>query len=90
MTIFAAFTDLLRAASISNFAMLLYYAIANYAALKIEKPVYPRIIPVLGLITSIMLLFFLARDAWIIGGLALLSGIVFYHMEKSERIRWKI
>jgi APA family basic amino acid/polyamine antiporter len=90
MTIFAAFTDLLRAAAISNFAMLLYYAIANYSALKIEKPVYPRIIPVLGLITSIMLLFFLARDAWIIGGLALLSGIVFYHMEKSERIRWKI
>jgi APA family basic amino acid/polyamine antiporter len=90
MTIFAAFTDLLRAAAISNFASLLYYAIANYAALKIEKPVYPRIIPVLGLITCVMLLFFLARDAWIIGGLALLSGIVFYHMEKSETIRWKI
>lgn len=90
MTVFAAFTDILRTASISNFAMLLYYAIANYAALRIEKPVYPRIIPVLGLITSIMLLFFLAREAWIIGGIALLSGIVFYRIEKSERIRWKI
>ncbi len=90
MTIFAAFTDLLRAAAISNFAMLLYYAIANYAALKIENPVYPRIIPALGLITSIMLLFFLARDAWVIGVIAILAGILFYRIERSERIRWKI
>jgi APA family basic amino acid/polyamine antiporter len=79
MTIFAAFTDLMRAVAISNFASLLYYAIANYAALKLKKPVYPRIIPVLGLITTISLLFFLKMDAWIMGGLALLAGILYYY-----------
>lgn len=82
MTIFAAFTDLLRAAAISNFASLLYYAIANYAALRLEKPVFPRVVPVLGLITCILLLFFLAQDAWIIGSIALLAGIVYYYSVK--------
>ncbi len=90
MTIFAAFTDILQAASIANFAMLLYYVIANYAALRIEKPVYPRIIPALGLITSILLLFFLTSDAWVIGIIAILAGILFYRLERSETIRWKI
>ncbi len=78
MTIFAVFTDLTRAIAISNFASLLYYAIANYAALKLEKPTYPRMVPVLGLITCILLLFFLARDAWIIGSIVILAGIAYY------------
>lgn len=37
MTIFAVFTDLTRAVAISNFASLLYYAIANYAALSLDN-----------------------------------------------------
>ena len=82
MTIFAAFTDLMRAAAISNFASLLYYAIANISALRLKKPVYPRIIPILGLITSVMLLFFLARDAWIIGLIACAAGVMYYYFRK--------
>ncbi len=85
MAVFAAFTDLLRAAAISNFASLLYYAITNVAALKLKNPVYPRIIPALGLITSVMLLFFLARDAWIIGLIACLAGIVYYKLLHNSR-----
>ena len=50
MTLFAAFTDLTSAVAIANFASLFYYAIANYAALKIDKPRYPRIIPIVGLL----------------------------------------
>lgn len=82
MALFAATTDLIQAAAISNFASLLYYAIANIAALKLGKTMYPRIIPVLGLVTSIFLLFFLARDAWIMGGLALLSGAIYYYRKR--------
>jgi APA family basic amino acid/polyamine antiporter len=82
MTIFAAFTNLMQAAAISNFASLLYYAIANIAALRLEKPVYPRAIPILGLITSVMLLFFLARDAWIIGLIACAAGVAYYFFRK--------
>lgn len=85
MAAFAAFTDLLRAAAITNFASLLYYAIVNYSALKLEKPAYPRIIPVLGLVTCIMLLFFLAREAWVIGGTVLLAGMLYYHFRRRGR-----
>ena len=85
MTIFAVFTDLTRAIAISNFASLLYYAIANYAALRLEKPTYPRIIPVIGLITCVLLLLFLTRDAWIIGSIALLSGVIYYYTIKINK-----
>lgn len=78
MTLFAAFTDLTSAIAIANFASLFYYAIANYAALKIDKPRYPRIIPIVGLFTCIMLLFFLTPAAWIIGCLSLVVGLVYY------------
>ncbi len=69
---------------ISNFASLLYYAIANYAALRLEKPVFPRVVPVLGLTSCVFLLFFLARDAWIIGSIALLAGIMYYYSVKNR------
>jgi APA family basic amino acid/polyamine antiporter len=78
MTLFAAFTDLTNAIAISNFASLFYYAIANYAALKIDKPRYPKIIPIIGLLTCILLLFFLTPAAWIIGCLGLVVGLVYY------------
>ena len=78
MTLFAAFTDLTSAVAIANFASLFYYAIANYAALKIDKPRYPRIVPIVGLFTCILLLFFLTPAAWIIGSLSLVVGLVYY------------
>jgi basic amino acid/polyamine antiporter, APA family len=78
MTLFAAFTDLTSAVAISNFVSLFYYAIANYAALKIQNPSYPRIVPVIGLFSCILLLFFLTPAAWIIGSLSLVIGMVYY------------
>ncbi len=89
MTLFAAFTDLTSAIAISNFASLFYYAIANYAALKIDKPRYPRIIPIVGLLTCILLLFFLTPVAWIIGCLALLVGLVYYFGIKKRQKNMK-
>ena len=78
MTLFAAFTDLTSAVAITNFASLFYYAIANYAALKIDNPRYPRIIPIIGLLTCMLLLFFLTPTAWIIGCLSLVVGLLYY------------
>jgi APA family basic amino acid/polyamine antiporter len=78
MTLFAAFTDLTSAVAIANFASLFYYAVANYAALKIDKPRYPKIIPIIGLLTCILLLFFLTPAAWIIGSLSIVIGLVYY------------
>jgi APA family basic amino acid/polyamine antiporter len=78
MTLFAAFTDLTSAVAIANFASLFYYAVANYAALKIDKPRYSKIIPIIGLLTCILLLFFLTPTAWIIGSLSIVIGLVYY------------
>jgi APA family basic amino acid/polyamine antiporter len=78
MTLFAAFTDLTSAVAIANFSSLFYYAIANYAALKIKKPCYPRVVPVVGLFSCILLLFFLTPTAWIIGSLSLVVGLIYY------------
>ena len=86
MTLFAAFTDLTSAVAIANFASLFYYAIANYAALKIDKPRYPRVIPIIGLLTCILLLLFLTPAAWIIGSLTLVIGVVYY-LAIKKRIR---
>jgi APA family basic amino acid/polyamine antiporter len=85
MTLFAAFTDLTSAVAIANFASLFYYAIANYAALKINKPRYPRIIPIVGLLTCILLLFFLTPAAWIIGCLSLVVGLIYYLSIKKRK-----
>lgn len=83
MTILAIFSNLLQAIALANFGSLLYYLITNYAALKLEKRVYPRIIPVLGIITCIVLLLFLTWDAWIRGGIVLLAGAVYYYLMKK-------
>jgi APA family basic amino acid/polyamine antiporter len=84
MTLFAAFTDLTSAVAISNFASLFYYAIANYAALKVNKSRYPKVIPIIGLITCVFLLFFLTPAAWIIGSLTLAVGVVYYLVIKKR------
>ncbi len=85
MTLFAAFTDLTSAVAISNFASLFYYAMANYAALKIKNPSYSRVVPVIGLFSCVLLLFFLTPTAWIIGGLILGGGIAYYYGTKNRR-----
>jgi len=85
MTLFAAFTDLTSAIAISNFSSLFYYAIANYAALKIKKPCYPRIVSIVGFFSCILLLFFLTPTAWIIGCLSLVIGLFYYLSIKKRK-----
>ncbi len=88
MAILATFSNLLQAIALANFGSLLYYLLANYAALKLEKRVYPRIIPVLGIITCMVLLVFLTWDAWIRGCIVLFAGCVYYYlMKKWQRNR---
>ena len=63
MTILAIFSNLIQAVALANFGSLLYNLITNFAALKLEKRVYPHMIPVLGIISCVILLLFLSRDA---------------------------
>jgi len=80
MAILSLFTNLLQAIALANFGSLLYYLITNYAALKLKERVYPRIIPVLGIITCTVLLLFLTREAWITGCIVLLAGCAYYYL----------
>jgi APA family basic amino acid/polyamine antiporter len=84
MMVFAAVTDLTNAVAISNFVSLFYYAIANYAAFKVENPRYPRFVPLVGLLLCIMLLFFLTPTAWIVGILCLVVGLLYYVYNKKK------
>lgn len=85
MMILAFFSNLMQAVALANFGSLLYYLIANYAALKLEKRKYPRIIPVLGMLTCLTLLLFLTWDAWTKGCIVLLAGASYYYLMK----KWK-
>lgn len=84
MALMAAFTDLMKAVAISNFAALIYYSLGNYAALRLKKPKYPKIVPVVGLASCVVLLLFLSPDAWIIGIVALCIGLVYYYFGRNR------
>ncbi|MGQ9726880.1 MAG: APC family permease, partial [Candidatus Bathycorpusculaceae bacterium] len=61
MTILVLSIDLTSVVAISTFALLFYYALANFSAyrLKTEERKYPRIIPTIGAITCLSLLVFI-------------------------------
>jgi len=75
-------TDLILVVSVSTFAMLVYYGIANIAALKIPaaRKRYPAIISVIGAVSCVVLLVFLSPVSIAIGiaGIGLGTAIFFY------------
>lgn len=80
------FADLRGAIGFSSFAILIYYAIANLAALKLtkEERLWPRVIPALGLSGCILVAFSLPMTS-LFGGLilfglgTLIFGITHYY-----------
>lgn len=65
-------------ANFTNFGSLLVYAVVNLSAVKLLKGKRSMIIPALGLISTVALLFFVGKVA-IISGMILLIGIVAYY-----------
>jgi APA family basic amino acid/polyamine antiporter len=84
MTLFALFSDILVAAAISNFGALVYYALADVAAMRLKNPTYSRVFPPIGFITCAMLLFFLDPIAWLLGGAVLAACTIYYFMFRVE------
>jgi APA family basic amino acid/polyamine antiporter len=87
MALFVLSIDLSRVVAISAFATLFYYALANISALrlKIQKRLYPKAAPALGIATCLVLLgsiFFVSPQAWIIGIAGLLIGMVYYAIKQ--------
>jgi APA family basic amino acid/polyamine antiporter len=83
MTILVLSIDLTSVVAISTFALLFYYALANFSALrlKIEERKYPKFIPIIGALTCLALLVFIlfvSPQAWIMGTATLLIGALYY------------
>ncbi|HSQ92881.1 MAG TPA: amino acid permease, partial [Methanoregula sp.] len=77
--------DLTLVVSVSTFAMLLYYCIANIAALRLPAGHcrYPRGVPVAGALSCIGLVAFLSPAAWIIGCIGLAIGVVWFVLRRK-------
>jgi APA family basic amino acid/polyamine antiporter len=87
MTLLVLFFDLTNVVAVSTFALLFWYVFANIAAfrLKVEKRLFPRFIPILGLATCLALLaivFAVAQTAWIVGVAFLAAGTAIYAIRK--------
>jgi len=90
MALLALFFDLSSVIAVSTFAMLFYYASANISTLRLktEKRKYPKIVPVLGTATCLLLLVFVvfaSVQSWLIGIASLLAGAIYY--VTRQRIR---
>ena len=87
MTGLVLFIDLTKVVAISTFASLFYYAIANIAAIKLKngKKIKYKIISALGLISCLIMLFFIlfiSPESWLFGILCLIFGTGYYAVKK--------
>jgi APA family basic amino acid/polyamine antiporter len=73
--------DLTLVVSVSTFAMLIYYLVANLAALRLNEHHrrYPSYVPAVGALSCIALAVFLSRESWIIGLAGIALGGLFYY-----------
>jgi basic amino acid/polyamine antiporter, APA family len=76
--------DLTLVVAVGTFAMLVFYLIADIAAFRIPSDYqqYPRIVPVIGVVSCITLIGFLTINSWIIGCIGLAIGIVYYAIKQ--------
>ncbi|MFA5221413.1 MAG: APC family permease [Methanoregula sp.] len=76
--------DLAMVVSVSTFAMLVFYLIANIAALRLprEHRRYPSWIPATGVLSCIGLIAFLTPVSWVIGCIGLLIGGSWFFFHK--------
>lgn len=70
--------------SFSAFTVLIYYAITNACALRLkaEERLYPRIIPILGLLSCLTLSFWVDRQVWFVGIGILVVGLVWHQIAR--------
>jgi APA family basic amino acid/polyamine antiporter len=79
--------DLALVVSVSTFAMLIFYLIANIAALRLprEHRQYPSWIPAMGALSCIGLIIFLSPVSWVIGCIGLLIGGTWFYFHRNLR-----
>ena len=92
MSIIVLFADLTGTIVISTFGLVFGYIFANLSALKLknEKRLYPKIIPIIGLGTSIMVMLFIliaTPAAWFTAIIFLFVGVAVYYLRKMQLTR---
>jgi APA family basic amino acid/polyamine antiporter len=77
--------DLVLVVAVSTFAMLVYYFIANIAALRLppRHRRYPSWVPAIGALSCAGLIAFLSPASWIIGCIGLLTGGTWYVLRRK-------
>ncbi|MCX6773371.1 MAG: amino acid permease [Candidatus Micrarchaeota archaeon] len=79
--------DLALVASVSSFALLAYYAAANYAAIRLKANLRSKIVSVTALISCFALMAFLSQQSLVVGGVTVLCGAAYYAFQKKKN--WK-
>jgi len=77
--------DLALVVAVSTFAMLVFYLLANIAALRLPSGQrrYPSWVPAVGALSCTGLIAFLSPEAWVIGGIGLLTGGLWYVFHRN-------
>lgn len=79
--------NLVFVVSATSFASLLYFTIGGVAALKVKKNIFPKWIPVLCILFSIGLLFFLDFYAWVITFIVLILAVFYWLWHKRKIVK---
>jgi len=78
--------DLELVVSVSTFAMLVFYLIANFAAIRLPADYrrYPVTVPVIGALSCTGLIVFLSPSSWIIGCAGLVIGAAWFMFRRKK------
>ncbi|RUT10051.1 amino acid permease [Dulcicalothrix desertica PCC 7102] len=71
--------------SFSAFSVLIYYAITNFAALKLspQERLYPKWIAILGILSCLFLAFWVESSIWQIGIGLIIAGLIWHKVRRA-------
>lgn len=74
--------------SFSAFTVLIYYAITNLAAIRLPEKyrLYPKWIPVCGLLGCLFLAFWIDPAIWLIGIILIIGGLIWHRIANSLKL----
>ena len=91
MAILAFVSDLKQTAAITSFSILSTHVILNYSAIRLRKkipnlktfkaPLYP-VIPSLGIVSCIILMFSLPKESWIVAAFVVVGSSLYYLLRR--------